>query len=250
VRESQRLAYLVDPVKFGREVLGFTADEKQRLVLESDARRLMLCCSRQWGKSTVTALAAVHRAYFRAGSEIVVTSPSGRQSAELVRKAKRFTAQMGLALRGDGQNRISLQFPNGSRIVGLPASEGTVRGFSAVSLLLIDEAARTPKDLYEAVKPMLATTDGSLWLMSTPFGKRGFFYEEWAHSGEADWLRVEAPATECARIPARFLEEERQKKGDRLFRQEYMCEFLQGDDAVFREEDVMACVRDDLEPVF
>ena len=121
----------------------------------------------------MTALAAVHRACFRPGSEIVVTSPSGRQSAELVRKAKRFGAQMGLALRGDGQNRISLLFPNGSRIVGLPANQGTIRGFSAVSLLLIDEAAQTPNDLYEAVK--LGTTEGSMWLMSAPFGKRGFF---------------------------------------------------------------------------
>jgi hypothetical protein len=231
-------------------MLGFEADEKQRLVLQSAGRRVMLCCSRQWGKSTVTAIAAVHRAVFYQRSEILVISPSGRQSAELVRKARRFMGQLGIAARGDGQNKISAVFPNGSRIVGLPANEATIRGFSAVSLMLVDEAARVPDELYEAVKPMLATTDGSLWLMSTPFGKRGFFYHEWAHSGEGDWLRVQVPATECPRIPERFLEEERQKKGDRLFRQEYLCEFLQGDDALFREEDVMACVRDDLTPVF
>ena len=58
--------------------------------------------------------------------------------------------------------------------MGLPANEATVRGFSAVSLMVVDEAARVPDDLYEAVKPMLAVTDGALWLMSTPFGRRGF----------------------------------------------------------------------------
>jgi hypothetical protein len=134
-------------------------------------------------------------------------------------------------------------------MVGLPANEATVRGFSGVSLMLVDEAARVRDELYEAVKPMLATTDGALWLMGTPYGKRGFFYREWAHGGE-DWLRIEAPATECARIPARFLNEEREKKGERLFRQEYLCEFVQGDDALFREEDVVACMRDDLKAVF
>ena len=156
---------------------------------------------------------------------------------------------LGLALHGDGQNRISLQFPNGSRIVGLPANEATVRGFSAVSLMIVDEAARVPDDLYEAVKPMLATTDGALWLMSTPYGRRGFFYKEWTHGGD-DWLRVEAPATECSRIPARFLEEEREKKGERLFAQEYMCQFLQSEDCLFRQEDLDACASEDLEPIF
>jgi Terminase large subunit, T4likevirus-type, N-terminal len=239
----------MSPVAFAREMLGFEPDEKQARVLDGFARRVLLCCSRQWGKSTVTAVAAVHQAYLTPGSEVVVVGPSGRQSAELVRKARRFASKLGLSLRGDGQNRISLLFPNGSRMVGLPANEATVRGFSAVTLMLVDEAARVPDDLYEAVKPMLATTDGSLWLMSTPYGKRGFFYEEWVRGGDA-WLRVEAPATECSRIPARFLEEERTQKGERLFSQEYLCKFVQDDDCMFREEDLRACMRPDLEPIF
>jgi hypothetical protein len=238
-----------DAARFALTRLGFQGDEKQTRVLSLLPRRLLLCCSRQWGKSTVGALAAAHRAYCFPGSEIVALSPSGRQSAELVRKVRRFASMLGLAPRGDGQNRISLLFPNGSRVVGLPANEATVRGFSAVSLMLVDEAARVADDLYEAVKPMLATTDGSLWLMSTPFGKRGFFYQEWAHGGEG-WVRVEAPATECARIPARFLEEEREKKGERLFAQEYLCRFLQSEDCLFREEDLLACVRPDLPAIF
>jgi hypothetical protein len=118
-----------------------------------------------------------------------------------------------------------------------------------VSLMVVDEAARVPDDLYEAVKPMLATTDGALWLMSTPYGRQGFFYREWMHGGD-DWLRVEAPATECSRIPARFLEEEREKKGERLFGQEYLCQFLQSEDCLFRQEDLDACFRDDLEAIF
>jgi hypothetical protein len=61
---------------------------------------------------------------------------------------------------------------------------------------------------------------------------------------------AEAPATEYSRIPARFLEEEREKKGERLFAQEYLCRFLQDEDCLFREEDILACVREDLEPIF
>src|SRR6267154_2377305 len=120
---------------------------------------------------------------------------------------------------------MSLLFPNGSRIVGLPGTEGTVRGFSAVSLLLIDEASRVPDAMYKALRPMLAVSNGDLWLMSTPYGQRGFFYEAWAHGGEA-WERISAPATECARISKEFLDGERKEIGSVWFAQEYMCEFV------------------------
>jgi hypothetical protein len=87
--------------------------------------------------------------------------------------------KLGMKVRGDGGNQISLAFPNGSRIVGLPGTRanGGVRGFSAVSLLMIDKAARIEESMYKALRPMLAVGDGALWIMSTPFGKRGFFYD-------------------------------------------------------------------------
>jgi hypothetical protein len=77
-------------------------------------------CTRQWGKSTLAAVKAVHRAYFHAKSLVVVACPTEKQSAELVWKARDFAVKAGVKLRGDGSNRISLRFPNGSRIVGLP----------------------------------------------------------------------------------------------------------------------------------
>ena len=61
--------------------------------------------------------------------------------------------------------------------------------------------------------------------MSTPYGKRGFFYEEWTH-GPGRWERVMVPASECARIEANFLEEERATLGSVWFAQEYLCEFV------------------------
>ena len=156
---------------------------------------------------------------------------------------------MGIRPRGDGDNEISLLFPNGSRLVGLPGTEATVLGFSAVSLMLIDEAARVSDEMYKAVRPMLAVGDGDLWLMSTPFGKRGFFWEEWANGG-AQWERLAVPATECPRILGSFLEEERRSLGDRWFRQEYLCEFLESDDVLFRREMIERAITDEIKPLF
>ena len=62
------------------------------------------------------------------------------------------------------------------------------------------------------MRPSLAVANGDLWLMSTPCGKRGFFWEEWEHGGD-EWERISVPATECSRISPELLAEE-QAKGD------------------------------------
>jgi hypothetical protein len=226
----------MDANEFARCRLGFTPDERQAELLASAAPRVILNCTRQWGKSTVTAARAVFEAWAKPGSLTLVASRSERQSGELVRKARRFAAMVEGKVRGDGLNRCSLLFGNGSRIVGVPSTEDTIRGFSAVSLLLVDEASRVADELYDALTPMLAVSNGSLWLMSTPKGKRGFFWEEWSKGGE-QWKRVAVPATECPRISKEFLDRERARAWrEEWFRQEYMCEFLDSDDCVFPRE--------------
>jgi hypothetical protein len=52
-----------DAVEFARTRLGIEPDERQAEVLRSEAKRGMLNCTRQWGKSTIAAAKAVHRAY-------------------------------------------------------------------------------------------------------------------------------------------------------------------------------------------
>jgi hypothetical protein len=243
-----RIAEEISADTFARTRLGFVPDAKQMEVLLSDAKRGILNCSRQWGKSTVTAAMAVHRAFTRPGCVVLVASPSERQSGEFLRKAAGMVRRLGIKPRGDGDNAISLVLPNGSRIVGLPGTEATVRGFSAVSLILIDEAARVQDDLYSALRPMLAVGDGDLWLMSTPCGQRGFFYEAWKDGGE-EWMRVSVPATECSRIPAAFLDKERRGNPAAVFSQEYMCEFT-GDGTEYFDQELILDALDESVPAF
>jgi hypothetical protein len=232
----------MDAVEFARKRLGFEPDEKQELVLRG-GRRGIVNCTRQWGKSTVTAAKAVHRAYSAPGSLILVVAPCGRQSGEFVRKAEEFVGRLGMKTEGDGGNTISIEFPNGSRIVGLPENPDKVRGFSNVSLMLIDEASRVSDEMYRAMRPTLAVGDGDLWLVSTPNGKRGFFWEEWANGG-AEWERIQVAAPDCPRIKPRFLAEERAKQGDKWYRQEYLCEFVEREGAVFSQESIDAAMQD------
>ena len=236
-----------DVMEFARRV-GFEADERQAEVLRSKAKRGILNCTRQWGKSTVSAVKAVHRAWTERGSLVLVASPGLLQSGEWMRKAEEVVEKLGVRVRGDGKNEMSVELPNGSRIVGLPGTEKTVRGFSAVSMLIIDEAARVEDAMYEALRPMLAVGGGDLWMMSTPFGKRGFFYETWELGGEA-WHRVRVAAAECGRIERGFLEGERGSVEAGSFAQEYQCSFVENGMTVFGREMVEAALTDEVEPL-
>jgi hypothetical protein len=238
-----------DPVVFARERLGFDPDPRQVEVLGTKSRRGILNCTRQWGKSTVTAARAVHRAWTAPESLVLVVSKTRRQSGLWIRKAATFVQRLGVQPRGDGGPDPSLLLPNGSRIIGLPGDEATIRGFSDVSILLIDEASHVHEEVYNATTPILAASGGDLWLMSTPNGKVGFFWEEWSR-GSSMWTRVSVPATECPRIPKWFLDEERQRKTERVFQQEYMCVFGDHDAAVFSEETIRRAIRSDIKPLF
>jgi hypothetical protein len=142
-----------------------------------------------------------------------------------------------IAVRGDGTNERSILFPNGSVIIPLPGKADAMRGFTA-NLLIIDEAARVPDEVYTAARPMLATTNGDLWLLSTPRGKRGFFYEEWVgkDSPSHPWLRIAAKPTDHDRITKEFLTTEVRRNTAEEFGAEYGCEFVTQGRNVFAEE--------------
>ena len=95
---------------------------------------------------------------------------------------------------------------------------------------------------------MLAVGNGDLWLMSTPNGKRGFFYEEWIHS--SDWLRLQVRGEECPRIPRDFLADERRSLGDLWYRQEYNCEFIDNETQLFSRDTITRALDKDIEPLF
>jgi len=228
------LAVGLDPVLLA-ERCGLAPDPWQADVLRSGAQRMLLNASRQSGKSTTVALLNVHTALYVPESLCLMLSPTLRQSGELFRKAKELLGRVQTE-RLPEETALSLRLANGSRIVSLPGKEGTVRGYSAVSLLCIDEASRVPDELYMACRPMLAVSGGRLMAMSTPFGTRGWWYEAW-RSTEA-WERYEVPAEQCPRISSEFLEEERRTIGEWWYRQEYGCEFLDAQSQAFTRDEI------------
>ena len=237
------LARALDPVRLAEQA-GITPDDWQADVLRSAAARVLLLCSRQAGKSTITSILAVHVAVYEPGSLVLLLSPTLRQSGELFKKAAAVYGAIGRPVPPESASRLQLELENGSRIVSLPGKEGTIRGYSGVRLLAIDEAAWVPDDLYLAVRPMLAVSGGRLVTLSTPHGTRGWFYNAWR--SDEPWERYEVPATSCPRIAPEFLEEERRTMGDWWFSAEYMCQFLDAQTQPFGREDVERCFREEV----
>jgi hypothetical protein len=130
----------------------------------------------------------------------------------------------------------------------LPGSEATIRGYSGVTLLVIDEAARVEDALYHSVRPMLATSQGSLVALSTPFGRRGWWFEAW--TGREEWQRVEVPASMCPRISPEFLAEEQAALGPWWYGQEYCCQFSETVDQLFSHDVVMQAITPEVTRLF
>jgi hypothetical protein len=238
------MARMLDPVELAAG-LGMRCDAWQKDVLRTDDKRILLNCSRQSGKSTICAVKAVHRAVYFPGSLVLMVSPTLRQSGLLFRAALAQYRMLGRPVKSVEENQLSLVLENGSSIVSLPGSENTIRGFSAVDLLLIDEAAQVEDDVFTAVSPMLAISDGQLIALSTPWGQRGWWYEAWR--GREQWMRVEIPATACPRIKPKFLEEMRRTLGSWRYAQEFECRFTESDEAAFRVEDIEALIDPEME---
>src|SRR6266568_8939579 len=225
----------LDPSVMAQQA-GITLDPWQARMVQSQAQRQLLNCSRQSGKSTVAGVLETHTVTYEPNALVLLLSPSMRQSQELFRKCLDVYRALDRPVSAEAENALSLELDNGSRIVSLPGKEGTIRGMSGVRLLVIDEASRVADALYMSVLPMLAVSGGRLVLLSSPFGTRGFFYEEWKR--RAQWDYFEIPATECPRISPEFLDQMRETMGEWWFLQEFMCQFMDAQTAAFRAADI------------
>lgn len=227
---------------------GLQADPWQARVLRSTAGRMLLCCSRQSGKSTVGAALALRAALLEAPALVLLVARAERQANELFRKLVGLYHALGRPVARANAMSSELHLVNGSRVIPLPGREESIRSFSAVRLLVLDEAARVPDDLYVSVRPMLAVSRGRLVALSSPFGKRGWFWEAW--ESKESWERVKITAEQCPRISREFLEEERRAIGPRWWAQEYGCSFEDVVGTLFPADLIASAFSDDVAPLF
>jgi len=227
--------------------LGFELDEIQEQIIRDDSARIIVNCSRQWGKTTTVAAKAAAEARSGPGL-ILVIAPVERQARELFRKIRGCLLSASVPRPWPEDNKLSLELQNGARVVALPARGETIRGYTNPRIIIMDEAAFVGDDDYRSIRPMLSH-GAKLILMSTPFGKRGFFYEIWTQD-QKRWSRYSVPAERCKHIRKEFLEEELQSIGPWWYKQEYECQFLDSIAGFFDMEAVRDALDDGVRNLF
>lgn len=207
-------------------------DPWQEEFLSAEDEFILALCSRQVGKSTATsciAWDAVSRGKF-----VIIVAPSERQSKELLRKVLTFKHADRAAPAAIRSTMTELELANGGRLICAPSDSDTIRGFSAVDLLIFEEAAFMLDDVITAVMPMRAD-NGKIVMISTPAGRAGLFYELWT-GGKV--RKVSARSINIPRLSAK-VEFDRQHMPAIKFRQEHLCEFL-GSGTPFFDPDAIA----------
>lgn len=235
---------MLDPAIWAKEVLGLNPDPWQADLLRSRSPRIILNCSRQSGKSTICAALGLHESIYRRPSFGMAIAPSQDQSGELMMKFDEFRGAVELSSDYlDTDTKLAVKFTNGNRFIARPGSAKTSRGKSAVTLLLEDEASWVDDLLKQSVSPMLAVSGGRYIMMSTPFGKRGHFFETWMNA--KNWEKYEVTADMCPRITKEHLQQELDDGMPRNFwLQEYYCQFMDTDDQIFSYDVVQSAFDD------
>jgi hypothetical protein len=228
------------PLELAAE-LGIALDPWQTEALTTRRHHVLLLVTRQGGKGTVASLLTMDQLLNQPGSKTLVVSRTENQAKRLLARVKSLYLSLPNVPKAITDRADEIGLINGSRAIAVPGSEQSIRGIDAVDLLVIDEASLVPDELYGAIRPMLATTDGRQVALSTPRGKRGWFYRAYA-SESPEWHRVTVTAAQIARIKPSFLERERRDLGEWLYRQEYGVEFLDSDDQLYPTDLVLAAL--------
>ncbi|MFN0101171.1 MAG: terminase large subunit domain-containing protein [Bryobacteraceae bacterium] len=235
---------------WAKSSLDFTADPYQQEILDSTEPKTIVCGARQTGKSTAAAIKALHEALTNDDSLIILAGPSGRQSGQIMEKAKACAIQLATPLAPPDKNCDGFKLPKGSQIVSVPATPDTIRGFSNPRMVIVDDASFVDDAVFtEALIPMQALGASKLLLISSPGAPSGFFYERW-RSSASNWNRIKVDAAACPRIAAHWLGETRAEIGEGSFKQEFACEFRQDPACPITREMAENALRDDIAPLF
>jgi hypothetical protein len=229
---TKALRYALSPTDWAMEVLSWTPDSWQRLVLEhgitwgqGNGKRLAICAGRQTGKTETCAVYALWFALHHPATTTLIISAQERAAKEFLQRVTGFLHRIheeSHVTREETKLTVTLQ--NGSRVVSLPSTEAAPRGFTC-HLLIEDESARVDDDVHAAARPTTAATGGKIILLSTPFGQRGHFWQIYTDQQGlgGGWDRVSIRSDQCPRISPEYLAMEKASNPDYVFRSEYLC---------------------------
>lgn len=229
-----------DPVKFAYVMCGKKLTEYQKKIIEDKSEKIIVCASRQCGKSFVTSIKALWRAWCNSNQDIMLIAPTERQAEIIYSNIYEFVINNPVLYRTAVKlTQRKMEFDNGSVIRCLPAGhtgEG-IRGYTC-DMVVVDEAQSVPDEVFVSVIPSLLVKRGQLILLGTPsFGKQGFFWTAWISDG---WSKHRITVFDNPFVDKKDVEAFKKMKGEVAYRREFLAEFVEADDSFFNLESVYA----------
>lgn len=231
-----------DPVFFAKVIMNFTPYKYQNDLLNCKSKRIVAVWGRQSGKTTCIALKVIHFAYTHKGVIVIIVSKGLRQSMIMFGAVSHFVLGNDILRKSIVRyTRTQIRLKNGSQILALPCSSdgANLRGHTA-DMVIMDEAAFMPETVIsQVIFPMLATTNGTSIMLSTPWGRNHIFYR--SYSNPNFWVQ-RVMSKDCPRITQEFLDEQRNLIGKLRYEIEYEAKFLEDQNALFTQDMIRGCI--------
>ena len=201
-------------------------DKWQKEVLETEGN-IVLRSGRQVGKSFVISIKAAEYAVQNPKKTVLMIASVERQAYLLFEKTLAYLMEHHKNCIKRGRLRPTkskVMLKNGSTIYCLPTglTGYGIRGYT-VNLLIADEAAFIPEEVWTAVTPMLAVTKGKMILLSTPHGRGGYFYDCF---NDESFTSFHVSGEDCPRRDDQFLARQLERLGKLRYAQEHLGEFI------------------------
>ena len=234
-----------DVVGFAEKRLELKLDQWQKDYINTEGN-VCVRAGRQSGKSFAQSLRIAIFALLNPNTQTLIIGAVDRQSVELFEKVKAHIQKLGKHMVVGRPTMHKIELKNKSKIIALPAGRTGygLRNYT-IHKLVVDEAHYVPEEVYTAVRPMLATTGGSMDLLSTPRGSSGFFYECFK---DKDFTKFHTTSEECERIDKEFLKGEKRRMTKLQYAQEYLAVFLDNLQTFFPEKLITSCTRSGSHP--
>ena len=248
-RLKRSLAWRLSPAQMMRDA-GLEPDPHQMELLDCNDPQVLVRWPRQSGKSVTCSVKVLHMASFDPGDIVILAGEKEAQAMEVYEKAFRLhgiLSEKGELPSIERSNNV-LKFGNGSRVLALPSTVESIRGYSA-KLVLIDEAAFTDDKTLGKVSPMLSATNGQLICPSTPNGDRGWWRDAWK-SDDPAWTRLTVSIDQLPRLSEAEIHRQKATLTPNQFRQEFLLEFLDTDLQFYSTETIEGALCEEIVPLF
>lgn len=209
-----------------------TLHEGQQTVFDAAARYKVVVCGRRWGKTELGKYLVRH--HLMNGDKLVWwVAPTYQMASQVWRDLKRGLRDRAGVQISESERRVD--FAEGGMLAIRSAhTPDHLRG-AGLDYAVLDEAAfMTPTLWPEVIRPMLLDRQGQALFISTPNGKNWFWDVYQLAQDHADWASFHFPSEANKKLDRDDLKAIRQTTSERVWRQEYMAEFLDNSGQVFR----------------